>query len=56
MKFVMFTSALEDWMLASGWGNDCVGDQGILKEPLVSTTFSQFHWGTSMIAQVFAKN
>jgi hypothetical protein len=32
MKFVIFTSAFEDWMLASGWENDCVGDQGILKK------------------------
>lgn len=30
MKFVIFTSAFDDWILASGCGNDCVGDHGIL--------------------------
>lgn len=30
MKFVMVGSALEDCTLASGWGNCCVGDHGIL--------------------------
>ena len=30
IKFVMLTSALDDWMFASGCGNAWVGDHGIL--------------------------
>ena len=30
MKFVMAESALDDVMLANGWGKDWVGDQGIV--------------------------
>jgi hypothetical protein len=30
MKFVMDASAFVDWIFASGWGNCCVGDHGIL--------------------------